>query len=346
MIYFDSDYFTYQNNKLFCEKISVEEICRRVETPVYIYSKNFFIDRYKEFSEAFKEVPHTIFFALKSNFNLNVIKTFADLGSGVDVNSEGELYRALKAGVDPKKMILTGVGKTVNEIKLGLEKKLLMIKAESEEEIELINEIAEKMGKVAEAAIRVNPDVDVKSHPYISTGLSENKFGINAEDALRIYKNEKKYKSLKFTGIDMHIGSQITSVEPIAEAIDKLSQLYFEAKSAGVDIQHFDIGGGIGVKYNNEKTFSYKELADKILPKLKKLECDIFFEPGRILTANGGILATEVLYTKKNNDKNFIIVDAAMNDLLRPSIYGAYHHIQSIEVHQKRNEINADIVGP
>ena len=333
MHYLDSNYFTYKNNKLFCENVSIEDITKTVGTPVYIYSKKFFTDRFNELNNAFKDIPHTIFYASKSNFNLSV-------------NSEGEMFRALTTGVDPQKMIISGVGKTVCEIQLALEKNLLMIKAESEQEIDLINEIAGKIGKQAKVSIRVNPDVDAKSHPYISTGLRQNKFGINSTDALRIFKNEKKYENLKFTGIDMHIGSQITSISPLAEAVEKLSQIYLEVKSAGVNLQHFDVGGGIGVSYNNDKYFSYSDYAKAVLPILKKLDCDVFFEPGRTLTANGGIVATEVLYTKNNNDKNFIIIDAAMTDLLRPSIYGAYHHIQPVNLNENKNEITADIVGP
>lgn len=342
----DSPYFTYKSDELFCENVSVKKIINEVGTPAYIYSKNFFIDRYKEFTEAFKEVPHTIFFAAKSNFNLNVIKTFVDLGSGVDVNSEGELKRALLAGADPNKIILTGVGKSLNEIRLGLQKDLLMIKAESEEELDLINVISGEMNKVARVAIRVNPDVDAKTHPYISTGLSENKFGIDSKLALSLFKDKNRFKNIEFTGIDMHIGSQVTSIQPFAEAVEKLSQIYFELKDSGVKLEHFDVGGGIGVKYSNEETFSVKDYAKTISPILKKLDCHIFFEPGRFLTANGGILAAQVLYTKKNGDKNFIVTDTAMNDLLRPSIYGAHHHIQPVELFSKRAEIVADIVGP
>lgn len=343
---FDSFYFTYKSDELFCENVSVKKIISEVGTPAYIYSKNFFIDRYKEFTEAFKEIPHTIFFAAKSNFNLNVIKTFVDLGSGVDVNSEGELRRALLAGAVPQKIILTGVGKTINEIRLGLQKDLLMIKAESEEELNLINTIAGEMNKNARVAIRVNPDVDAQTHPYISTGLSENKFGIDSNLALSLFKDKNRFKNIVFTGIDMHIGSQITSIQPFAEAAEKLSQIYFELKKSGVKLEHFDVGGGIGIKYSNEETFSVKDFAKAISPILIKLDCHIFFEPGRFLTANGGILAAQVLYTKKNGEKNFIVTDTAMNDILRPSIYGAYHHIQPVEIHSERKEIVADIVGP
>jgi len=346
MSYFNSNYFTYKNNELYCENVPVKKILSEVGTPAYIYSKNFFVDRYKEFTEAFKEIPHTIFFAAKSNFNLNVIKTFVDFGSGVDVNSEGELKRALLAGAVPQKLILTGVGKTLNEIRLGLQKDLLMIKAESEDELELIDVIASEMKKIARVAIRVNPDVDAQTHPYISTGLSENKFGIDSKLALSLFKDKNRFKNISFTGIDMHIGSQITSIQPFAEAVEKLAQIYFELKESGLKLEHFDVGGGIGVRYGNEETFSVKDYAKAISPILKKLDCHTFFEPGRFLTANGGILAAQVLYTKKNGDKNFIVTDTAMNDILRPSIYGAYHHIQPVEIHSGRKEIVADIVGP
>ena len=221
-----------------------------------------------------------------------------------------------------------------------------MIKAESEEEIELINKIASEMNKVARVAIRVNPDVDAKSHPYISTGLSSNKFGVDSKTALSIYKRRKDFKHIHFTGIDMHIGSQITSIDPFVEAVKKLSELYFEVLKDGLKLHHFDVGGGIGVSYNNEKSFTIKEFADKTIPLFKKLDCEIIFEPGRYLTANGGILVSEVLYNKNNGNKNFIVVDSAMNDLLRPSIYQAYHHIQPVQKFENRKDIVADVVGP
>ena len=346
MDYFKSKYFTYGlENSLYCDNISVQEIIKKTGTPVYIYSKNFFEDRYKEFTQAFREVKHKVFYSVKANFNLNVIKTFYDLGSGIDVNSEGEFYRAYKAGVDPKKMLMTGVGKTSDEIRLAIEKDM-MIKAESSEEIELINEIAAKMKKKARIAVRVNPNVNPQTHPYISTGLSQNKFGSDIEEASGIFKDYEKFNNISFTGIDMHIGSQITSVEPFIEAVDKLSEFYFKVKAYGVKIEHFDVGGGIGVAHNSEKSFSISEYAEALIPKLKKLDCEVFFEPGRFLTANGGILVTKVLYNKKNNFKKFIIVDAAMNDLLRPSIYSAYHHIQPVEISKTDKDIVADIVGP
>ncbi len=346
MHYFETEFIKYKNNQLFIEGINVKDLAKELDTPLYIYSKNHFIKQYQDFENAFKNINHKIFYAMKANFNLSVISTFVKLGSGVDANSEGELYRALKTGVDPSKVILTSVGKTKNEIKLGLEKNVLMIKAESEEEIELINKIAGQMNKVARVAIRVNPDVDAKTHPYISTGLSSNKFGVDSKTALSIYKRRKDFPNIKFTGIDMHIGSQITSFDPFVEAVQKLSDLYFEIQKDGLKLDHFDVGGGIGVKYNNEDSFSINEFAERTSPLFKKLDCEIIFEPGRFLTANGGILVTEVLYNKRNGEKNFIIVDAAMNDLLRPSIYQAYHHIQPVNKFDNRNEMVADVVGP
>ena len=346
MQFFPSTCFTYKDNQLHCEEVPITEIVRQTGTPTYIYSKKYFETAYKEFDDAFHEIPQKIFYAAKSNFNFSVIKTFLQLGSGVDVNSEGELYRALKAGAKPENIILTSVGKTKREIELGLEHDVLMIKAESEEEIYLINEIASSMNKVARVAIRVNPDVDAKTHPYISTGLSENKFGVDRETALKIFRMQNELKNIKFTGIDMHIGSQITTISPFVEAVEKLAQLFFILKKEGIELQHFDVGGGIGIQYNNENPFTIKEYAAAIRPILKSLDCEIIFEPGRYLTADAGILVTEVLYTKKNQKKNFIVADAAMTDLLRPSIYGAYHHIQPVKVDETKEEITADVVGP
>ena len=346
MNYLQTEFIKYKNNQLFVENIKVEDLAKEFETPLYIYSKNHFIKQYRDFENAFKDVNHKIFYAMKANFNLSVINTFVKLGSGVDANSEGELFRALKAGAEPSKIILTSVGKTKNEIKLGLEHNVLMIKAESEEEIELINKIAQQMNKVARVAIRVNPDVDAKTHPYISTGLSSNKFGVDSKTAFSIYKRRKDFSNIQFTGIDMHIGSQITSIDPFVEAVQKLSDLYFEIEKDGLKLDHFDIGGGIGVNYNDEKTFTIDEFAEKTILLFKKLNCKIIFEPGRFLTANGGILVTEVLYNKRNGNKNFIIVDSAMNDLLRPSIYQAYHNVQPLEKIAERKEITVDVVGP
>lgn len=346
MQYFETEFIKYKNNQLYIEDIPLDQIAKKYDTPVYVYSKNHFVNQYREFENAFKGIKHKIFYAMKANFNVNVIKTFTDLGGGVDVNSEGELYRALQTGISTDKIIMSGVGKTSNEIKLALEKKLLMIKAECEEEVELINRIAGEMKITANVALRVNPDVDVKSHPYISTGLANNKFGIDVKTALNLYKSRKKFENINFTGIDMHIGSQITSIDPFVEAVKKLSEIYFELKSDGLKLEHFDVGGGIGVQYNNEISFTIAEFTERTIPLFNKLDCEIFFEPGRFLTANAGVLLTSVTYNKSNGNKKFIIVDSAMNDMLRPTIYQAYHHIQPVNKDENRKNIIADIVGP
>ncbi len=345
MKYFCSEYFKYKKNKLYCENASIDELVKNYGTPLFVYSKKFFEDRYNEFSKAFKNIDSEIFYASKANSNINVIKTFANMGSGIDVNSGGELYRALKAGVKPQKILFTGVGKTAEEIEMGLRKKVFMIKAESLSEVYLINKIAKKMKVKADVAFRVNPDVDPKTHPYISTGLSENKFGISSEDAPKFFSEADKLSNINMVGLDMHIGSQITSVSPFVEAVKKMVKLLHKLRKNGINIEHLDIGGGMGVLYKDETPLNIKEFAKSLIPLLKNIECKIIFEPGRFLTANGGILISEVLYSKKNHSKNFIIVDAAMNDLLRPSIYGAYHHIQPIEKNRRKNFI-ADIAGP
>ncbi|MGE5402601.1 MAG: diaminopimelate decarboxylase [Ignavibacteriales bacterium] len=342
---FETGPFHYLNDKLYCEHKAVEEIIEEVGTPAYIYSKNHFTEQYKAFDEAFRDVKHAIFYAAKSNFNLNVMKTFADLGSGIDVNSAGELYRAKKIGLDPSRIILSGVGKTASEIKLALEYNIKLIKAESFEELLLINKVAGQVNAIAPVALRINPDVDPKTHPYISTGLAENKFGIEASQAEEIYTEGAKLENVLLTGIDMHIGSQITSIAPYAEAIAKMAELFKRIKAKGVPLAHFDVGGGMGVRYKNETVFSPEELAAAVKDTLKSLDCEIMFEPGRYFTANGGILVTEVLYTKKNRDKNFIIVDAAMTELIRPSLYSAYHHVQPVRLHS-RKDVTVDIVGP
>jgi diaminopimelate decarboxylase len=238
------------------------------------------------------------------------------------------------------------VGKTDQEIRIGLEKDIHLIKAESEEEVNVVNRIAAEIGKTARVAIRFNPDVNPQTHPYISTGLAENKFGVDKAGAEKIFRMNKEFDNVVFTGIDMHLGSQITLVEPYLEAVKKMSEFFFYLRDNGIQLDHFDIGGGMGVQYNNEEVFSIHDFAETLIPELKKLNCQILFEPGRYLTANGGILAAKVLYTKHNQLKHFLITDAAVNDLMRPSFYGAYHHIQPVEINKSRKDITADIVGP
>jgi diaminopimelate decarboxylase len=341
----ESDFFYYINNELYCENVKVNDIVDVTKTPVYIYSKKAFQNHYKLFAEAFKDINHTIFYASKSNYNLNVIKIFEQLGAGCDVNSAGEFIRALKGGFTPDRILLTGVGKTYEEIKMGIELGVKMIKAESWQELEAISKIAVELGKNVPVAIRVNPNVDPKTHPYISTGLKENKFGVPYKDAINYYINAQKLPGIELKGIDMHIGSQITVIEPFVEAVKKMQELILKLKESGIPLEHFDMGGGMGVPYKNEQSFSPFKLAAALMPIFKNLNMEIFFEPGRYLTANAGILVATVLYTKVNNDKNFIVTDTAMTDLLRPSIYNAYHHIQPV-INKNYDIIVADIVGP
>ena len=346
MKHFKSDYFTYIDDQLHCEKVNLSQLTEEFGTPLFVYSKNFFIDRFKELDDAFKLINHKIYFASKANFNLSVIKTFYEQGSGVDVNSAGEFYRAIKAGVNPKDILLTGVGKTDEEIALGLEKGVFVIKAESLEEVYVINDIAAELNIIAPLAIRVNPDVDAQTHPYISTGLAENKFGIDSVYAYDMFVECSKLSNIELVGIDMHIGSQITKIEPFIEATLKMAELFKKIKATGIPLKHFDIGGGIGVLYNDETPFSPKELAEKLIPIFMQLDAQIMFEPGRFLTANGGVLLTNVLYTKTNSvGKNFIVVDSSMTELLRPSLYKSYHHVQPIE-NIDNIDFEADIVGP
>ncbi|KAJ5077162.1 diaminopimelate decarboxylase 1 -related [Anaeramoeba ignava] len=348
MILFDSNYFTYQSNELYCESTQIKKIIEETKTPVYIYSKKFFTDRVEELNEAFSEIKHKIFFSAKSNYNINTIKIFHNLGCGIDVNSEGEIFRATKAGVEGKDMIFSGVGKTKEDIEAALKIGIHMIKVESFQELELINEIASQKNLVANIAIRVNPDVDPQTHPYISTGLAKNKFGISSSQVLEIFQKGKEMKNINFVGIDMHLGSQIKNSGPFVDGVEKLVELVNKLKNQfGISLSHLDIGGGIGVSYEpSEPHLNAKTIISDLVPIFKKVDCEIYIEPGRFLTANGGILATQVLFTKKNDmQKNFVIVDAAMTDLIRPSLYKSYHHIQPVDLYESETYV-ADIVGP
>ncbi len=337
--------FRYKNNKLYCENIDLEELASFIGTPFYVYSKKSFVDRYKSFYQAFSDIEHKIFYAIKANSNLTVMKIFYSLGSGLDVNSGGELFRALKIGANPNNILFTGVGKTEEEILMGLRNEIFLFKIESFQELELINNLAKKENKVARIAIRVNPNVDPKTHPYITTGLYESKFGISQEDAIEAFKLAKSLSNLEITGIDMHIGSQITEVSAFKEAVTLMNELIFKLRKIGIQISHFDVGGGLGVQYNDEPVPDVFDYANAIKEELKQSECKILFEPGRYLTADAGALMTKTLFTKYHRDKKFLIVDAAVNDLLRPAFYNSYHHILPVK-ESNHDIVNYDIVGP
>lgn len=337
--------FSYKNNLLHCENIDLVTIANQVGTPFYVYSKKTMVDRFKDFQKAFEDIPHQIHYAIKSSSNINIIKLFCSLGAGLDVNSGGELYRALKAGANPKNILFTGVGKTDEEILFALQNDIFLFKIESFQELELLNQLAKQENKIANIAIRINPNVDPKTHPYITTGLYESKFGIAQELAIDAFKLAKKLPNLKILGIDMHIGSQITNVDAFREAVVIMNGLIFQLRSMGIEIEHFDVGGGLGVQYNDEPVPDVFEYANAIKEELKKSSCKIIFEPGRYLTADAGALVTKTLYTKSNRDKNFLVVDAAVNDLMRPALYDAFHDILPVLKSSREKKIY-DIVGP
>ncbi|HLP15945.1 MAG TPA: diaminopimelate decarboxylase [Bacteroidota bacterium] len=340
-----SHHFRYRNKEMYCEGVRLADIVNKVGSPVYVYSKKTLLDAYHEFDTAFASVDHLVCFAMKANSNLAVVSLFAKAGAGIDCNSGGEIYRALKAGAHPSKIIFTGVGKTEEEIRFALQYDILMFKAESRSELRAIDRIAGEMGKKAPVGIRINPNVDPKTHPYIATGLAEDKFGIDQSMAFESFALAASLPNLRVVGLDMHIGSQIVEVEPFVEAATKMAVLALELKKAGFNIEHFDMGGGLGIPYKVEKPASPKDLAEAISAILNVTDCRIIFEPGRYLVGNAGVLVTKVLYTKKHKNKNFLIVDAAMNDLIRPSLYDAYHKIRAVEL-KKEETMVADIVGP
>ena len=338
-------HFQYKGNELYAEEVAVKDIVAAVGSPVYIYSQATLERHFKAMDDAFASTPHTICYSVKANSNLAVLKTFINLGGGVDIVSGGELYRALQAGVDPKKVVYSGVGKRDDEIAYALETGILLFNVESEQELDRINEVAGRIGKKAGIAIRVNPDVDPETHPYITTGLKKAKFGINIERALDQYRRVKDMANLEILGIDCHIGSQLTKVSPFVDAIKKLKRLLDGVKDMGVNMKYLDLGGGLGIQYNDETPPLPADYGASILEETKDLGLHLLFEPGRNLVGNAGILVGKCLYTKKGEEKNFVIVDAGMNDLARPALYGSFHGVQPVLADQD-GMIEGDIVGP
>jgi diaminopimelate decarboxylase len=339
------NFFAYRKNSLYCEDVPVGEITREVGTPAYIYSLATLRRHFQVFDSAFDDIPHFVCYSVKANSNISIIKVFANMGSGVDIVSGGELYRSLRAGVKPAKIVYSGVGKKDWEIVLSLEKKILMFNVESWEELNNIDAIAGKMNTKAPVAFRVNPDVDPKTHPYISTGMRENKFGIDINESLKLYKKAKKLKNIELIGVDCHIGSQLTDVLPFVETVEIISGFVEKLRKMGINIRYVDIGGGLGITYRDERPPDPAEYANVIVSALKNLGVTLILEPGRVLTGNAGILVTEVLYTKATKERNFFIVDAAMNDLQRPSLYGSYHEIVPVNRGGRKTTV-ADVVGP
>ena len=339
------NHFHYINNELYCEEVPVSKVAQEVGTPLYLYSHATLRRHFRVFDDAFSGIKHLTCYSVKVNSNLAVLRLFALEGSGVDIVSGGELFRALKAGVEPKKIVYSGVGKSTEDLEYALKSNILMFNVESPQEILKLDEVAKGMGKKARMAIRVNPDVDPKSHPYISTGLKENKFGIDINEVLKQYTLAAGLDGLEVSGVSCHIGSQLTQTKPIVDALTKLKQLIKRLKEAGIWIGYLDLGGGLGIRYDKEEPPNPKEYAKAISKELRETGLTLILEPGRVITGNAGILVTRVLYIKATHSKTFFIVDAAMNDLVRPSLYNSYHGIQPVKTFGRRM-VKADIVGP
>jgi diaminopimelate decarboxylase len=338
-------FFQYRAGELFAEDVPVKELAETYGTPLYIYSCNTLLRHFRAYVNAFNGYPHIICFAVKANSNTAILRLFAKNGGGADIVSGGELYVALKAGIPAKKIVYAGVGKTEDEIKFALRSKILMFNVESENELRKIDRIAGEMKTNASVALRINPDIDPETHPYIATGLKKHKFGIPIEEALEYYKLASRLENIKVIGIHKHIGSQITKVSPFVDALKRVLLLIDKLSVQGVDIQYLDVGGGLGISYRDEEPPVPKDLARNLIPLLTGRKLTLIIEPGRSIAGNAGILVTRILYIKDTEEKEFIIVDAGMNDLMRPALYNAYHRILPV-LRKKRSTIICDVVGP
>lgn len=339
------DHFNYRDNQLFAEDVAIEDIIKEHGSPCYIYSRATFERHWHAFDDALSAHDHLVCFAVKANSNLAVLNILAKLGSGFDIVSGGELERVLAAGGDASKIVFSGVGKTATEMRRALAVNIRCFNVESEEELVLLNDVAGEMGVQASISIRVNPDVDAKTHPYISTGLKENKFGIDISLAPEAYRRASKMANLKIEGVDCHIGSQLTETRPFIDALDRVLALIDQLEEMGINIHHIDLGGGLGIQYRDETPPLPEEYASELSKKLAGRKLEILIEPGRAIAGNAGILVTQVKFLKNNGEKHFAIVDAAMNDLMRPALYSAWQEI--IPVNKKTGPSQCyDIVGP
>lgn len=337
----------YKDSELFIENISLTKLAKKYNTPLYVYSQTKIEENFRAYQDGFKDIPNIICYAMKANSNHSILKLLAKLGAGADIVSGGELYRALKAGIPAKKIVYSGVGKTSKEIEFALRSGILMFNAESFEEVENINKIAGKLKKKAKISFRVNPNVDAHTHKYITTGKYGNKFGIMYEDAFELYIKVSKMKNIEIAGIDSHIGSQILEVAPFKMAAIKIAKLIDKLEANGIKIKYIDIGGGLGIKYtSSDKPQKPSKLKKQIMSVYSKYkDKTIIVEPGRSIIGDTGVLLGEVIYRKKTGNKNFIITNLAMTDLIRPALYEAYHEILPVKKTSKKQEI-ADIVGP
>ena len=338
---------SYQQDILTIEQVSAQQLVEHYGTPLYVYSKQAVLEAYQAYSDSFAEIDHQICYAVKANSNLAVLKVLAQAGAGFDLVSLGELARVLAVGADPSKIVFSGVGKTVAEMKVALQAGIGCFNVESVSELDRLNEVAAELQVKAPISIRVNPDVDAKTHPYISTGLKDNKFGISHAIAVDAYKHAASLANLQIVGIDCHIGSQLTEIAPFVAALDKVCELVEALKQAGIELEHIDLGGGLGVIYIDEQVAEVSEFANALLPKLKQLGLKVLFEPGRSIVANAGVLLTQVEVLKPTEHKNFAIVDAAMNDLIRPALYQAEMAVIPVDNKQDndKKESSWDIVG-
>ena len=333
-------------NQRYMEDVPLREIIQQYGSPCYAYSKQAISEKFLDYQRALSPRDHLICYAVKSNSNIAVLQTLAKLGAGFDIVSVGELERVLLAGGDPAKVVYSGVAKTADEMRRALEVGIHCFNVESESELKLLNKTAAQTKQMAPVSLRVNPDVDAKTHPYISTGLKENKFGIDINRAYEVYQQAAQMDNISVVGVDCHIGSQLTDIAPFIDAMQHLLILVDRLAEAGITLKHIDIGGGLGVRYQNETVPSLASYMDALAPLLKDRTETLIMEPGRSITANAGILLTQVQVIKKNGDKNFAIVDAAMNDMLRPALYDAWMDINTIEIISGRTEADYDVVGP
>ena len=338
-------HFAHRDGRLFAEEVPLEDIAREVGTPLYCYSSATLERHFHAFEAPLQSVPHLVCFSVKSNSNLAVLKVFLNQGAGLDVVSGGELYRALKAGADPRKIVFAGVGKTARELAEALKAGILLFNVESEQELVALNQVARQVGVRAPVALRVNPDIDPQTHPYISTGLKKNKFGIRIEQSVEVYRQAKALEHLDPIGVHCHIGSQILEVRPFVDTLKRVKELVNKLREESIAIEYLDMGGGLGITYEEEAPPPPRDYAEALINALGGLDCKLLFEPGRVLVGNAGILVTRVLYVKRGQDKTFVVVDAGMNDCIRPSLYGAYQAVWPVSK-REGEPLSGDVVGP
>lgn len=340
--------FQYKKGELFCEDVSISQVAGEIETPLYLYSHRALLSNYERLRKAFRKLSPLICYSLKANANLILCRTLAALGAGADILSGGELYKALLAGFSPKRIVFAGVGKTRQELEFALREDIFMFNVESQEELELLEELSRELDGKIRVSLRINPDIDPKTHPYITTGMRENKFGLEMDEAEKLYLKLKDSRNIVLKGVHFHLGSQITRIEPYLRCVEKMCKFISHLRKQGVDLEYMDMGGGFGIAYRQKDSpLDIEELASQIAPLIQEEGLKLIMEPGRYLVANTGIMVTQILYRKRRKEKKFLIVDAGMNDFMRPALYGAYHEIKKIQQPKKASPMEVvDVVGP